>query len=357
MVHIIYGCALNQLPPNETSSAFHLDTQRSTYHPFPSHPFASLLPIHVFFPPREAGLTLEEACRCIVGAWPSHIDLSGRCWIDDGPIQAIVNGVRQALARNPTQPPPPADFLAAYGGAGDSSGSTAHGGSGGTGGTGGIDGSGGTAGTRQAGDVPDATPFVPVASEGLCTGVVFRGSIGGDRAVRANLPFPWMLKARRPDMSYTPAETGSGQGRVFLQLPVGIHDGGMLYPDVFLSQVKSGGPFATLWPGHAPPGKNFPRTAADMGGSGSGGSGDSSSKSSREGGRYSGGIGDIGPLRAELESLPSSGPAPFFHVGHAAYYEVTVGEAVEPLPGVPRSGFHPLQCVAVGLATSAFRLQ
>ena len=164
-----------------------------------------------------------------------------------------------------------------------------------------------------------------------------------------------MLKARRPDMSYIPADTGSGQGRVFLRLPVGVHDGGMLYPDVFLSQVKSGGPFATLWPGHTPHGKSIapPRPAADMGGSGGGA--DSSSNSSKRGVRYSGGIGDIGPLHAELESLPSSGPAPFFHVGHAAYYEVTIGEAVEPLPGGPR--FQPPQCVAEGLATNDFRLQ
>lgn len=192
--------------------------------------------------------------------------------------------------------------------------------------------------------------------------------------MRANLPFPWVLKARRISMSYVRADTGSGQGRVLLQLPVGIHDEGMRYPDVFLSQIKSGGPFATLWPGHAPHGRSgaLPHPAADMGGSSNGGGGSSgnsdrdvpvvgggycSNYSSRVGGRHSGDIGDIGSLRAELEGLPSSGPAPFFHVGHAAYYEITVGEAVEPLPGGPHSGSHLPQCVAIGLATSAFPLQ
>lgn len=332
----------------------YLNTQQSL-DPFLSTPVASLVLYHSFFPPREAGLTLEEVCRCIAGAWPSYIDLSGRCWLDDGPIQAIVNGVRQPLVRNPPQPLPAAVFSDGYGGTGGNE-STANGGSGGTGGTGSTDGSGrsgGTAGTRPAAPAPEAAPAAR-APGGLCTGVVFQGSIGGDRAIRANLPFPWVLKARRPNMSYIPAEEGSGQGRVFLQLPVGVHDRGMLYPDVFLSQVKFGGPFATLWPGHAPHGKSvaLPRPATDMSG---GGSGDSSGNSSKGGGRYSGGIGDIGPLDAELESLPSSGPSPFFHVGHAAYYEVTIGEAVEPFPGGPR--IHPQECVAVGLATSGFRLQ
>ena len=164
-----------------------------------------------------------------------------------------------------------------------------------------------------------------------------------------------MLKARRSDMSFIPTEAGSAQGRVFLQLPVGIHDGGMLYPDVFLSQVKSGGPFATLWPGHAPHRRNAAlQRPAEMGGGGSGGS---SSYSSEGGGRHSGGIGDIGSLGPELESLPSSGPAPFFHVGHAAYYEVSIGDALEPLPGRAPRGVHRPQCVAVGVSTSAFPLQ
>lgn len=299
-------------------------------------------------------------CRCIVGAWPSHIDLSGRYWLDDGPIQAIVNGVRQPLARNPPPPLAAANFVGGYGGTGGG-GSNAHGGSGGTNGTGGTDdssGSAGTVGTKPEAPAPEATPVAP-APEGLCTGVVFRGSIGGDRAVKANLPFPWMLKARRPDMIYSPADTGCGQGRVCLQLPVGIHDSGMLYPDVFLSQVKSGGPFATLWPGHAPHGRSvtLPRPAADVGGVDSSCGGGSNSSISRGGGRHSGSIGDIGSLSEELESLPSSGPLPFFHVGHAAYYEITVGEAVEPLPGGARNGFQRPQCVAVGLATSAFPLQ
>ncbi|CAN0511389.1 unnamed protein product, partial [Ectocarpus sp. 12 AP-2014] len=246
-------------------------------------------------------LTLQDICRCMVGAWPTHID---RHWRADELLQASIGGVLQPLQA---------------GAAG-----------------GGVSGSGADPENAQRADTPLAA--------GLCDGVVFRGGLGGDRAVRANVPFPWAGCGRTRSQPPCGADMSRGASLVKMELttydrPVYVH-----YPDVVLARVKAGAPFALLWPGHAAAG----------GGEGEGGSGEDS----RSGNVGHGGLVDENEkVRLKIEQQPSSGPAPFFHAGYTAYFEITLGNTMAPLEQPRDEDFHLEQCVAIGLAHDNFPLE
>lgn len=311
----------------------------------PAQPDSSIIPPHActnhpattVLPFRAANnLELQDICRCMVGAWPTHIDLDLR---GGEYLQALVDGVLQAL---PALPPPSANSVGAPPGIG-----------------GGGSGSGGGSG-----------------APGLCTGVVFRGRIGGDRAVRANVPFPWMGTMQRHS-SYTTFEPGEKEfslGCVVKASLSQLHPAvRMHYPCTFLARVKADAPFAWLWPGHA-----GAKGREDVGGApaeddcggvggvgGGGGRAAAAATGDRGGGSSSGTAGGSGAgsdrdeelLRPERERVPSSGPTPFFHAGYTAYFEITLEKTLAPLEQPRGEELDMEQCVAIGLADDSFNLE
>lgn len=242
---------------------------------------------------------------------------------------------------------------------------------------------------------------------GLVTGVVFRGIIGKDRAVRADVPFPWMDSDGEfaettvwrflPNMQYdgevddddietTQRNTGNAaenqNGGCNSRNTNSSVDGRLVdtqrnllrYPDAFIAHVRSSSPFATLWPGHAKNGdvirplvagrSSTDGCAGSIVGNGVGGnigSGTNNVGGAGVGGNTPGGNGDLGAF------LPSSGPDPFFRTGLIAYFEITLGESMGPLnreggggaggaEGGDPAGGHYEQCVTIGLATDEFSL-
>lgn len=239
----------------------------------------------------------------MVGAWPTHID---RHWRGDELLQASVGGVLQPLQAS-------------------------------TGGGGAAGGGGGGSGADPK-SAPQADTTLPV---GLCTGVVFRGGLGGDRAVRANVPFPWAGCGRT--LSQPLPGTDMSRGSI-MKMALTTYDRriNLHYPDVVLARVKAAAPFALLWPGHAAAGKGEGGSDEDDGGGNVG---------------HGGLVDENEKVRLKVERLPSSGPAPFFHAGYTAYFEITLGETVAPLEQPRDADFHLEQCVAIGLAHDNFPLE
>lgn len=279
-----------------------------------------------------AGLTLEDLCRCMVGAWPTQLDLDGsgrKPWItSNNLLQPIIGGVPlpfPLLDAQPTQP--------------DANESSS------------------TIGCGGGSSSPVMTPL----PRQICSEVVFRGPIGRDRAVRANLPFPWMdefrlydVASNRKDQRSKPEKRSATAGLhrkiPFLtrnSIPMMID-----YPHTFLAHVKHGAPFATLWPGHSA-GKDVKvRLCSGYGkdvgaGGGSMKEGDDPMTSQRE-------EENIDVL---VERLPSSGPTAFFYAGYTAYYEITLGGPLRQLAQNVEWGLPRDQCVAIGLATQHFPLE
>lgn len=261
---------------------------------------------------------MVDICRCMVGAWPSHVDLNDRDTKKNEPIQPVIDGTPQHFTASSAGTPessqePPGDD------GGDSA-------------------------------IPVDGAAAP-NQQGLCSAVVFRGQLGGDRAVRANLPFPWMENLDEVTMVICP-------GDELPQYCVVPNDSSILafkleYPTAFLSNVKYGAPFSTLWPGHTPSRATDanincpPRSPEETNDDGNGGSdGDSGPDGENEHRSH---------RRSELERLPSSGPDPFFHAGYTAYFEITLGEPVEPLLQAFAGNEDP--CVAIGLALHGFPLK
>lgn len=271
--------------------------------------------------------TFQDICRCLVGVWPTHID---QHWRRDDLLQAVVDGV--------LQPMPPSESSTE--GADEDAAPT----------------SGGGDGNNGASELDPAATAPPA---GLCTGVVFRGPIGGDRAVRANVPFPFLgTMLRSPSTKLTDKDFARGCVVTTSRLSdPDVYTSQWQFPDEFLARVKEDAPFATLWPGHAAGrGKHaegLPATAAATGDGDAGVSGGAASAAAASGG---GGGGMKRDLRRELEQLPSSGPAPFFHAGYTAYFEITLGETVAPLER-QEHGVVGLECVAIGLANERFQLR
>ncbi len=300
---------------------------RQSQYSVPHHASTHILYVGIVssdVPPDNA--TLPDICRCMVGAWPTHLD---RHWQRDELLQAMVDGVLQPMPRSGPSARDDDDDDAAppkLGGGGGAS---------------------------------ELDPKATAPPAGLCTGVVFRGPIGGDRAVRANVPFPF-LGTMMPGIK--PTEKDFARGRVVMtsRQPDSVRLVQMQFPDEFLARVKEDAPFATLWPGHAPDGgkhaEGLPAAAAaaaDGGDKGVSGRAASPAASSGNGGD---GGGKRRDLRLELDQLPSSGPAPFFHAGYTAYFEITLGETLAPLDERNHGGAD-LECVAIGLANERFRLR
>lgn len=84
----------------------------------------------------------------------------------------------------------------------------------------------------------------------LCTTVVFQGALGGDRAVRADVPFPWMDD---PDGEQWRARQGWRTSTFMSGRPSYIKSKRKVlrYPHALVAHVLSESQFATLWPGHA----------------------------------------------------------------------------------------------------------
>ena len=276
----------------------------------------------------------------MVGAWPTYIEEGFRTRPGDQ-VQASVDGVLQPfLTPLELSGPPPGGDNASGGGGGSSSSS----------------GSGGS-------NVDALLRWKD--NPGLCSGVVFRGRLGGNRAVRANVPFPFLgtMETHRNGTRFKPSERDLTRGCVVLtaqtvyEPTVRMH-----YPDEFLARVKVDAPFSLLWPGHAAAKGKHASTAPAGGCGGSSGGGDVGYGAGATGAESSGvnTHKEIGlelermhkEIRLELERLPSSGPAPFFHAGYTAYFEITLEKTVPPLEW---RGFH-LECVAIGLANEFFPL-
>eukprot|EP00752_Nemacystus_decipiens_P005229 g4745.t2 len=286
---------------------------------------------------RAANVTLQDICRSMVGAWPTYIDDIFRTR-PDTLIQASIDGVIQPFST-------PLDMVV-------ETSPMLGGGSGGGGG-------GGGGGRSSNGDgCNDDGCSVSKKNTGLCSGVVFRGALGGGRAVRANVPFPFMgtMETHRDGARFKPSEKDLTHGCVVLTAQT-VYDATvrMHYPDEFLARVKADAPFSLLWPGHHAPDGKDPSSVAPPGsvGGSSGGSGAGTD-----------GAADLNPverqverrleeLRLELERLPSSGPAPFFHAGYTAYFEITLGKTVPPLHRQEGDEIRS-ECVAIGLANGRF---
>lgn len=274
----------------------------------------------------------------MVGAWPTHIDLNDRR-SRDGPFQVIVDGVLQPVA--------------------------------------------GTTSPTLNGVPPPAKSDTPsVSSGGKCTGLVFRGALGGDRAVKANVPFPWMESLPRSRVAFAPQGASSSQGKVNTLDANGSVEASIKYPHSFLANVRSGSPFSTRWPGH--------KAHEDAGPEGGAGDaavargvgildkpawpglwpGGSAQLDALREELIANGVGIYGDgywngsgmadstkteeFKATLDRIPSSGPSASFRAGYTAYFEISVGEKMEPLVRAGPWGFELDQCVAIGLATARF---
>ncbi|CAM9715861.1 unnamed protein product [Ascophyllum nodosum] len=316
-----------------------------------------------------ANVTMEDLCRCMAGSWPTQLDLDGTHrdqWVaSNEPLQSIIDGSLVPLPLDDVQP--------AQAEAQETSSASCD---------------------EVVRDTREGTGSSTAPAQ-VCTGVVFRGALGGDRAVRSNLPFPWMRELQSADFKFVrkgqgkaapPAATPSGgasvsaaecaraeeiYGEVQL-LNVNrdrVFSAAVDYPHTFLAHVKQGAPFATLWPGHSDR-KDAPSScggvrdpgssavASNKGGKCVEGRNRSRSWSREEG--HEGDAEDEGipiDFRADIERIPSSGPNPFFRAGFTAYYEITLGKPLEPLVrSNPRRSARD-QCVAIGLATERFPLE
>lgn len=282
----------------------------------------------------------------MVGVWPTHITLTDRPWRALDAIQGIVNGTLQPIAESLPNLNGESSPQGAGAGAGASAGEAENEGGG--------------------GDDSGASRAL-TASTGSTTGVVFRGKLGGDRAVRANLPFPWM---GHKDCVYSVEAISASFIDPFWSRWVATEDchGGesmLMYPHALLGRVRSGSPFGTLWPGHAKANSIVANPGAECSSAGvsSSGGGGSGSNDDEDGHALADGEVDEDSW-AKLERLPSSGPAPFFRAGYTAYFEITLGQPLQPLApeeeeeGAPAGFFgeHVDQCVAIGLATKRFQL-
>lgn len=199
-------------------------------------------------------------------------------------------------------------------------------------------------------------------SRQICNEVVYRGPLGEDRAVRANLPFPWMgelrpydiasdRKDQMPKLDMRSAAAGLRREVRFLtanHIPMMID-----YPHSFLARVKHGAPFATLWPGHSV-GKDV---KVRKGCSGKGKDDGVASGSVKEGHDPVLLQGEEEDLDVLMERLPSSGPTAFFYAGYTAYYEITLGEPLHQLVRNVQWAHPRDQCVAIGLASQHFSLE
>lgn len=271
----------------------------------------------------------------MVGAWPTHLDIESR---GGEFLQAVVDGVPQALPTN-VLPSPSANSGSAAPGSVNVSGSGS--------------GSGGS---------PAA------AGTGLFTGVVFRGRLGGDRAVRANVPFPWMATMNRPTGcgTFEPGENDFSFGCI-VEASLSRHEPlvEMHYPDSIIAHVKADAPFAWLWPGHAvAKGRedgSRATAAEDCDGGGGGAAATTVGRGSGSGGGTASGLaaGSDGneELRLEREWMPSSGQTACFHAGHTAYFEITLGETMAPLEQPQGAELEMEPCVAIGLVTDSFDLE
>ena len=305
----------------------------------------------------------------MAGSWPTQLDLDGTHrdqWVaSNEPLQSIIDGSLVPLPLDDVQP--------AQAEAQETSSASCD---------------------EVVRDTREGTGSSTAPAQ-VCTGVVFRGALGGDRAVRSNLPFPWMRELQSADFKFVrkgqgkaapPAATPSGgasvsaaegaraeeiYGEVQL-LNVNrdrVFSAAVDYPHTFLAHVKQGAPFATLWPGHSDR-KDAPSScggvrdpgssavASNKGGKCVEGRNRSRSWSREEG--HEGDAEDEGipiDFRADIERIPSSGPNPFFRAGFTAYYEITLGKPLEPLVrSNPRRSARD-QCVAIGLATERFPLE
>ncbi|CAN0158030.1 unnamed protein product, partial [Scytosiphon promiscuus] len=292
---------------------------------------ATNIGLHALHAQSPADLTMRDICRCMVGAWPTHID---RNWRADVLLQASIDGVLQPLPNT---------------GHGDTA----------------------AAGAAAEPSAHQGSNHKP----GLCNGVVFRGRIGDDRAVRANLPFPWLGTVCQRSSFLTPTKAELSRGcmlsvRMLNPAVTGVKS--VRYPDALLARVKAEAPFSWLWPGHAAAGEGrggesalangVSATAAAATGAGAAGAGAAGAASGGGGGRsrnYGNGggsaEGDKDRLH-EVSRLPSSGSAPFFHAGYTAYFEITLGDPVAPLGQAQGAFFSADQCVAIGLANDSFPL-
>lgn len=275
----------------------------------------------------------------MVGAWPTQLDLDGsgrHPWLTSNALlQPIIDGVPlpfPLLDARRTQPE-----------ANESS---------------------SISGEKRVSSASGSSSSVGTSGQ-ICSDVVFRGPLGGDRAVRANLPFPWMEELRLYDITsdrkdQRPAsETKSATAG----LPRGVHvlttnrvAMAMDYPHTFLAHVKHGAPFATLWPGHSAV-KDVKVRLRSGGGKDVGVAASNGPRGSvKEGDVPVSSPGEEENIQVLVERLPSSGAAAFFYAGYTAYYEITLGEQLHQLVQnvpweLPRD-----QCVAIGLATQHFPL-
>ena len=283
----------------------------------------------------------------MVGAWPSYID-------DDFHTRP---GERlQACVHDVLQP-----FSASLDTAAETSSPMSGGSSDGDGGSGGSSSSSSSSNSSSSNSNNNCSDacFPPREQRGLCSGVVFRGRLGDDRAVRANVPFPFMatMEVHRDGARFKPSEKDLTRGCVLLSAQAVFHPTvRMYYPDEFLARVKADAPFSLLWPGHAATrGNDASRTPEGGVGGRNGGSSGGGAAGADAAGAAASGVNTLDQLTLELERLPSSGPAPFFHAGYTAYFEITLETtAVPPLEREPGPS---LECVAIGLAYDRFRLK
>lgn len=267
-------------------------------------------------------LSFRDFCHCMVGIWPTHLDLSDRSFLRTEGLQSIVDGVPLPIEELLSQPdeagrggddgtlPPSAPAPVLF-----------------------------SARNRRATGAASRHSTGLEKSGPLCTGVVFRGMLGGDRAVRADLPFPWMDDATTSWRTLREFE-GEVKG-VWIDHPRLRLE----YPEDVVSHVPSSAPFGMLWPGHVRHGQGASRAHAALQRDGF--------VSPRE---------EAGDASGEMaNSLPSSGPDPFFRAGLIAYFEITLGESMGPWAGLsgppPRSNRVCPECVGIGLATPRFRLR
>lgn len=281
----------------------------------------------------------------MVGAWPTYIDFS------EGPSQTGSEAVHRVVdgAVAPIQPRrkehrsqnesngedeprqvPPEPGAAAVSAAWDAAG----------GGQGGSGHEACKASTGRSHRVARKRDGKDRPARALCTTVVFCGGLGGDRAVRADAPFPWMDDPDGEGWRHDTLGLAKSPGAYFIKTRRRC----LRYPHAFVAHVLSRSPFATLWPGHHPPERR------DYGGVDAGGSEAEKSSKRRAEAKAEAEAKD----RLRGKCLTSSGPDPFFHVGLIAYYEITIGESMGPASknAVGRRE----QCVAIGLATDTFRL-
>lgn len=322
-----------------------------------SYPNVCLLLLCLSLPDATAflvdDLTAQEICRCMVGVWPSHVDLK-----QQRRLGADIVGV----------PQPPSGTEPSTGSRTNSCGLSEKN----------TGGNGKSRAVDPSNDRVKDSASTPSSSKDLFTQVVFRGPLGLDRAVKANVPFPWSEDFRSFSISLRSCGGRTDSRKVVAH----CHNvkGEIRYPLAFLPHVKYGAPFATLWPGHAV------NTREATSGQVSNGTGRSTIGKGRD--NVGNRIDDANSLASvttgsddeggkdmrdadsntherdngrrdwmpKLNRLPSSGSKPFFYAGFTAYFEITLGEPSKPsVRGA--AGGSPAQCVAIGLANDKFPIE